>query len=248
MPVSVVVVIPTYNERDNLEPLIARVFGALPDAAILFVDDGSPDGTGELAEELAGKHPGQIEVLHRTKKEGLGAAYVAGFTHTLERWPDVEFVCQMDADLSHDPAHLPALVEAAREADVAVGSRYVNGVSIVNWPLRRLLISKMASTYARIVTGLPLTDCTGGFKCYRADTLRRIDLPTIQSSGYSFQIETSFRAWRAGLTLKDVPIVFHERQAGASKIGLNIAIEGLLIVARLGLIRLFTRRKQPASN
>jgi len=235
---SVVVVIPTYNERENLEPLVNRVFEELPEAQTLIVDDNSPDGTGELADHLAAQMKPKLEALHRPQKAGLGAAYVHGYSYALERWPEAEFLIQMDADLSHDPAYLRPMLEAARDADVVVGSRYTHGISIVNWPLNRLIISKLGTAYARLLTGLPITDCTSGFKCYRAEVLRAINLDTIRSNGYVFQVETSFRAWRLGYRLKDFPIIFYERTKGESKLHLDIAFEAFVVVARLGLDRL----------
>lgn len=234
-----VVVIPTYNERENIEMVVGRVLQALPDGLVLVVDDGSPDGTGALADKMAVADPAHVSVFHRTKKQGLGAAYVAGYQHALEKWPEVPFFIQMDADLSHDPAYLPHMLEAAKDADVIVASRYVHGISIVNWPLDRLIVSKMGTAFARIVTRLPLTDCTGGFKCYRAEVLREMKLDHIRSNGYVFQIETSFRAWRLGYRLRDFPIIFYERQLGKSKLDLSIAFEAFLVVLRLGLERLF---------
>ncbi|MBN2311121.1 MAG: polyprenol monophosphomannose synthase [Candidatus Hydrogenedentes bacterium] len=239
---SAVIVIPTYNERDNLELLLERVFEEVPDVRVLIVDDNSPDGTGELADSFAEREPDKVSVLHRSEKQGLGAAYVAGYTHALEQWPDTDFFVQMDADLSHDPKYLRPMLEAAEDADLVVGSRYTRGVSIVNWPLSRLIISKLGTAYARIVTGLPITDCTSGFKCYRAGTLRAINLEGIRSNGYCFQIETSFRVWQQGLRVKDLPIIFYERQRGKSKLNLSIALEAFIVVARLGLGRLLHRR------
>jgi len=241
----VVVIIPTYNEKGNIEPLIGRVVEELPDAQILIVDDDSPDGTGEIANSLVSRHPGSVAVLHRQRKEGLGAAYVAGFLHAMEAWPDSEFLIQMDADFSHDPSYLGPMVEAAADADLVIASRYTRGVSIVNWPLHRLIVSRLGTAYARVVTGLPITDCTSGFKCYRAETLHAIDLKSIRSNGYVFQVETSFRAWRLGFRLKDFPIIFYERQWGATKLNLSIAFEALCVVARLGLERLFVRNASP---
>ena len=239
---SCVVVVPTFNERDNIRPLVERVLTELPQACVLIADDASPDGTGDEADALAGEHPGRVRVLHRDKKEGLGAAYVAAFTHALEQWPEAEFFIQMDADFSHDPAYLPDMLQAARDADLVVGSRYTQGISIVNWPLHRLIISKLGTAYARLLTGLPITDCTSGFKCYRAGTLRAMDLQGIRSNGYVFQVETSFRAWRLGHRLKDFPIVFYERRVGESKLHLNIALEAVIVVAGLGLERLLGGR------
>jgi len=246
---SVVVVVPTYNERENILILIDKVLENLPDARVLIVDDNSPDGTGQIADDLAAKMPDNVSVMHRTQKQGLGAAYVAGYQYAMEHFPEATHFVQMDADLSHDPTYLPALVEmASTEADVAVGSRYTNGVSIVNWPLRRLIISKMGTAYARLMTRMPITDCTGGYKCYRREVLEAIDLPKIRSNGYCFQIETSFRAWQKGYRLRDVHIIFYERQRGSSKLNLDIAFEALMVTTRLGLERIFSpTQKRPAS-
>jgi dolichol-phosphate mannosyltransferase len=241
---SAVILIPTYNERENLHAMFEQVHAALPSAMMLVIDDNSPDGTGQLAEQLARQHPGLISVLHRTRKEGLGAAYVAGYRYALQHWPNAQWLIQMDADLSHDPAYLPAMIDSAGDADVVVGSRYVHGISIVNWPLHRLIVSKLGTAFARSVTGLPLTDCTSGFKCYRSDVLRNIGLEKIRSNGYVFQIETSFRAWRLGYALRDFPIVFRERRAGASKLNLGIALEAFSVTLRLGLERWLRRGKQ----
>lgn len=237
-----VVVVPTYNERDNIEPLIRRVLEVLPDGLIFIVDDNSPDGTGALADELAQADPDRVCVLHRRGKEGLGAAYVAAYLFALEQWPDASYFIQMDADLSHDPQYIPDLLAAMDCADLAIGSRYVHGVSIINWPLHRLIVSRLGTSFARIVTGMPITDLTSGFKCFRADVLRALNLGNIRSNGYVFQVETVFRAWRMGFVLKDVPIVFRERVAGESKLHLNIALEAFVVVLRLGIERLLRRR------
>lgn len=243
-----VVVVPTYNERENLPVLVAAALSYLPESRILIVDDNSPDGTGEEADRLSLLDPVHVGVLHRSRKEGLGAAYVAGFQYALEQWPDVCFIIQMDADLSHDPRYLPEMLHAAEEADVVVGSRYVHGVSIVNWPLHRLIVSRFGTWFARTFTGLPLTDCTSGFKCYRSDVVRNLRLDTIRSNGYVFQIETSFRAWRLGYRLQDLPIIFYERRAGTSKLSLNIAAEAFMVVLRLGLERLLGRPSRSANQ
>lgn len=242
---AVVVIIPTYNERENLAPLLAGVRESVEDACVLIVDDNSPDGTGQEAERWAIQDPARMAVLHRARKEGLGAAYVAGFQYALERWPDTAFILQMDADLSHDPRYLPELLEAALEADVVVGSRYTHGVSIVNWPIHRLLISRFGTWFARVVTGLPLTDCTSGFKCYRTDVLSNLSLQTIRSNGYVFQVETVFGAWRLGYRLLDYPIIFYERTRGESKLDLSIAWEAFGIVLRLGVERLYRKPGTP---
>jgi dolichol-phosphate mannosyltransferase len=244
-----VVVVPTYNECDNVEALVRRVLEAVREGHILIVDDNSPDGTGEIADDLASRNPGHVSVLHRRAKGGLGAAYVAGYLHALDQWPNAEYFVQMDADLSHDPRYIPALLDAMRTCDVAIGSRYVRGVSIVNWPLRRLIVSRLGTAFARTVTGMPTTDLTSGFKCFRAEVLRAIDLGTIRSTGYVFQVETVFRAWRMGYTLKDVPIIFYERETGESKLNLAIAFEAFTIVLRLGMERVRRRpRTKPAAT
>ena len=245
IPVEVVVV-PTYNERENLPTLLERILAELPGAAVLVVDDNSPDGTGEVADEWARRQPDRVHVLHRAAKEGLGAAYVAGYRLALDRWPEAEFFIQMDADLSHDPQYLRPMLEAARDTDLVIGSRYYQGVRVVNWPLYRLLISRMGTLYARLMTGLPCTDCTGGFKCYRRDVLCKLDLSGIQSNGYCFQIETNYRVWQAGFRMQDFPITFYERERGRSKMNLSIALEAVRVVTLLGLERLTGRRNKTA--
>jgi len=248
MSSSVAILIPTYNEAENIRTIVDRCLVSLPGARILIIDDASPDGTGDLAERLATEYPGQVSVRHRTDKEGLGAAYIDGYTHVLKLWPDCEYFIQMDADLSHDLDYLPAMVNACTNADLAVASRYVQGVSIVNWPIERLLVSWCGTQFARKVTGLPITDCTSGFKCFRREVLEAIDLQRLRSNGYVFQVETSFRAWRAGYRLVDVPIIFHERTRGQSKLHLGIAFEAFRVILRLGLERLFTHTPAPASS
>ena len=237
---SVVVVVPTYCEYENLQPLVAQIHQALPSAHVLVVDDASPDGTGDLADALSARWE-WLHVLHRRAKDGLGRAYIAGYCHALRSFPDAEFFIQMDADLSHNPAYLPSMLEAAEDADVVVASRYVDGISIVNWSLHRLIISKLGTAYAKLVTGLPITDCTGGYKCYRAEVLRRINLPTVRANGYVFQVETSFRAWRHGFRVKDFPIIFYERRKGTSKLNVAIAFEAFRVILALGLQRLCAR-------
>jgi len=241
-----VVVVPTYNERENLPTLLERIFAELPGAAVLVVDDHSPDGTGEVADEWARRHPERLHVLHRRGKSGLGAAYVAGYRLALERWPEAEYFIQMDADLSHDPETLRPMLEAARDADLVIGSRYFPGGRVVNWPLHRLLISRLGTLYARLMTGLPCTDCTGGYKCYRREALCRLNLSGIQSNGYCFQIETTYRVWQAGFRVRDVPITFRERERGDSKMSLSIALEAVRVVTLLGVERLTGRRTRIA--
>ncbi len=244
MSKRITIVIPTYNERDNLEPLLARIVEHVADARVLFVDDNSPDGTADAADALAKERGWDVEVLRRSEKAGLGAAYIAGFDHALNTWPDTELIVQMDADLSHDPASIPDLVRAMDNADVAIGSRYTPGGRTENWPLQRKLLSRLGSVYTRVLTGLPLTDCTGGFKCWRADVLRQLRSSETQSNGYCFQIEMNFNAWRAGYRLVDVPITFRERERGESKIHLGITIEALAIVLKLGLQRFSSPKKR----
>jgi dolichol-phosphate mannosyltransferase len=220
---NAVVVVPTYNERENLPKLVDKISQHAPGLHILVVDDNSPDGTGELAEQLSRTSAAAIFVLHRDRKEGLGRAYVAGFTEALRR--GYEIVLQMDADLSHDPAYLPAMVEAAQTADLVVGSRYVQGISIVHWPLHRLIVSQLGTAYARLLTGLPLTDCTSGFKCWRAPALRRLDLEGLRSNGYVFQVEMVYVANRLGFCFKEVPFYFADRRFGKSKMSFRIQAE-----------------------
>lgn len=229
------IVLPTYNEHENLRPIIEGIQKHAPLAEVLIVDDESPDGTGELADQLCKEQPEKIFVLHRTRKEGLGRAYVAGFKFALAR--DYDVVAQMDADLSHDPAYLPAFFEKIRESDLVVGSRYLQGISVVNWDLKRLILSRAASVYVRFVTRMPLTDATSGFKCWRRETLAAIDLDKIFSGGYLFQVEMSFRTYQKGLRIAEVPIVFVERRLGRSKMDWGIIAEAILGVIRMRLRR-----------
>lgn len=242
----ILVIIPTYNEADNVPRILPQVLGQDPRIDVLVVDDGSPDGTGDLVEALA-PEPGllregapRIHLLRRTAKDGLGRAYVAGFAWGLEKGYDI--LIQMDADLSHPPSSLPALIQGLEEADVAMGSRYVGGrVNVINWPISRLLISLFGSAYARTITGLPVRDATGGFNAYRRQVLETIDLHRIQSNGYSFQIELKFRAWRRGFTLLEVPIVFTERETGESKMSKRIVREAVWKVWKLRILDLTGR-------
>ncbi|HYC33143.1 MAG TPA: polyprenol monophosphomannose synthase [Gemmatimonadales bacterium] len=221
------VVIPTYNERANLPLIVPQILAQDARLEVLVVDDNSPDGTGKLADELAATDS-RVHVLHRPGKAGLGKAYIAGFRWALERKYD--FIIEMDADFSHDPKFLPHLLHAAREADLVLGSRYRDGVNVINWPISRLLLSLGANQYARWVTGLPLTDSTGGFKCFRREVLEAIDLDRVRSNGYSFQIEMSFRAWRKGFRLSEIPIVFTDRVEGQSKMNKRIVREAIWMV------------------
>lgn len=233
------VIIPTYNERDNLPRLIPSILARDPRLEVLVVDDGSPDGTGEVADTLAATEP-RIHVLHRSGKLGLGTAYLTGFRWGLERDYDVLF--EMDADFSHDPAHLPLFLEAIEKFDVVLGSRYLEGrVTVVNWPIGRLLLSYFANAYARWVTGLPIADATGGFKCFRRDVLAAIALDRVESNGYAFQIEMSFRAWKRGFRLGEIPIMFVDRDSGESKMSRHIVVEAVWRVWRLRLLALTGR-------
>ncbi|HEV2394526.1 MAG TPA: polyprenol monophosphomannose synthase [Verrucomicrobiae bacterium] len=233
------VVVPTFNERENLPPLTQRLL-ALPVAVdILVVDDNSPDDTGKLAAQLASRHP-SIHVLHRTEKNGLGRAYIAGFKWALEQ--GYEFVFELDGDLSHNPDDIPMFLEAAREADLVLGSRYLNGIRIINWPLSRLMLSKCAAKYVQIVTGMPFTDPTGGYKCFRRRALQAIDLAAINSNGYSFQIEMTHRLWRQRMRVVEVPIIFTDRYQGHSKMTGHIIREAFLMVWRLWIQNRLRRR------
>lgn len=223
----VLVVIPTYNERENLPQIIPAVLAQDPRIEILVVDDGSPDGTGQLADEIVRSEP-RVHVLHRTKKEGLGRAYLAGFAWALPKGYD--FIFEMDADFSHDPTTIPKFLEAIQDADLVVGSRYATGVNVINWPMSRLLLSWFANKYVRWITRLPLTDATGGFKCFRREVLQAMRLDKIQSNGYTFQVEMSFRAWKRGFRLKEIPIVFVDRMEGQSKMNKKIVREAVWMV------------------
>jgi dolichol-phosphate mannosyltransferase len=229
---TVLVIIPTYNERDSLPELVPRVI-ARPDTRVLVVDDESPDGTGQVADDLASRFPGRVDVLHRSGPRGLGNAYVAGIRRALES--DADLICQMDADLSHDPEYLPSLIAASATHDLVIGSRYLNGVSVVNWPLRRLALSTAANHYIRFVTGLPANDCTSGYRCWRRDALERAHIEQVRSQGYAFLVETLHRAWVAGSRITEVPIIFVERRKGASKLSSGTLLESVLMPWRLRL-------------
>jgi dolichol-phosphate mannosyltransferase len=231
VPERALVIVPTYNERDNIRRIIDTVLSQGPQIDILVVDDGSPDGTGAIVDEMA-ERSSRVHVLHRPRKMGLGTAYLAGFQWALER--DFEFIFEMDADFSHDPNHLPLFLDAAVDSDLVLGSRYRQGkVTVVNWPISRLILSYAANIYARMVTGLPLFDGTGGFKCFRRKVLEAIPLSNVRSNGYAFQIEMSFRAWRAGFRIVEIPIVFVDRTEGQSKMSRRIVWEAIWMVWRL---------------
>ena len=221
-----VVVVPTYNEAGTIEPLVAQVLGLPGDIAILVVDDGSPDGTGDRVDALRPLHPGRVGLLRRSGKLGLGTAYLDGFR--LARDAGFSFICEMDADFSHNPDDLPRLIAACRQgADVAIGSRYVDGLRVLNWPLGRLVMSYGAGVYTRLITRIPIRDVTAGFKCFRIGVLHAIDFSRVRSNGYSFQIEMNYRAWRLGFTIVEVPIVFTERSEGESKMSSAIVREAM---------------------
>ena len=233
-PGSVWVVLPTYDERDNLEPLVRAVrtqlSGVAPDHTILVVDDSSPDGTGELADRLA-REDSHVKVLHRPRKEGLGQAYLAGFEVAL--CAGAELILEMDADFSHDPAYLPRMIEAAGEADLVLGSRYVPGGGTRNWGRLRSLVSRGGCWYARAVLGVPIRDLTGGFKCFRREVLEAVDLNRIRSQGYAFQVELTYRALQLGFRVKEIPIVFTDRRVGQSKMSRRIVLEAMWMIPTL---------------
>jgi dolichol-phosphate mannosyltransferase len=229
------VVIPTYNEASNIPTLIPAVLTQGP-LDVLVVDDGSPDGTAELVRAIMAKDP-RVHLIERAGKQGLGTAYVAGFRHAIEH--KYRYVFEMDADFSHDPSALPAFLERVKDVDLVIGSRYTNGVRVLNWPINRLLLSYFANVYTRFLTRMPVHDATGGFKCYRLAVLEAIDLEKIRSNGYAFQIEMSYKAWRKGFRLAEIPIIFSDRQAGASKMSKNIVYEAFFMLWKLRLMSLF---------
>ena len=229
------IVTPTYNERKNICELVSTLFELNPDFHILVVDDSSPDGTAEIVEELQADCA-NLHLLSRNEKTGLGSAYIAGFNYALER--DYEAVVQMDADMSHDPKDVPLLIEAIENADLAIGSRYLSGINVVNWPLQRLIISYGANIYTRLVTRLPVRDATGGFKCWRREALEAINLDGVRSQGYSFQIEMTYRAWLKGFRITEIPIIFVDRTVGESKMTRSIMLEAAVMIPRLRIWKL----------
>jgi len=233
------VCLPTYNERENLEPMVTALLERLePDDRVLVIDDGSPDGTGELADRLAAEHD-RVGVLHRREKQGLGPAYLAGFRRALaER---AELILEVDCDFSHNPDDVPRLIAAAAEADLVLGSRYVSGGRVENWGMARRFVSRAGSLYAQMLLWAPVKDLTGGFKCYRREVLERIDLGSVSSRGYAFQIETTFRALRAGFRVVEVPITFADRETGTSKMSGPIVVEAIWRVPHLALLALLGR-------
>ena len=238
MPQSIIVT-PTYNERENLPQLVYHIFEMSNSAQVLVVDDHSPDGTGAVADELAAQ-TARVHVLHRAGKLGLGTAYIEGFRWALAQ--DADYIFSMDADLSHDPQYLPAFWEALQTYDVVTGSRYLHGVSVVNWPIRRLILSVWANMYVRRMTGLHVNDCTSGFVAYRRHVLEAIQFETIRSEGYAFLIEMKYRAQQLGFTLGEVPIIFVDRRMGASKLSQRVMIEAFWLPWRLAAARLRRRK------
>ena len=227
---TALVIVPTFNERDNL-PLLVDALMKYPDVNVLVVDDASPDGTGEVADTLARRHAGRIAVLHRTDRPGLGRSYIAGIRWAIARPVDV--ICQMDADLSHDPRHLPDLIAATSHADVALGSRYIPGGGIVNWPMRRRFLSRFANTYVRVITRMPTHDCTSGYRCWRRAMLASLPLDRFTSDGYSFLVEMLYVAHGLGARIAEVPITFVERRQGESKMSTRVMLESALTPWRL---------------
>jgi len=228
---NALVVVPTYNERDNL-PVLAAGILAHDGFRLLVVDDGSPDGTGAVADRLAAEHPGRVEVMHRTGQRGLGRSYIDGLRHAIAEGT-ADYICQMDADLSHNPEYLPDLVGLASTHDLVIGSRYMNGVSVVNWPLHRIFLSAFANRYIRLVTSLSASDCTSGFRCWRREALARLPIGHMVSDGYAFLVEMLFDASKRGFRIGEVPIIFVERRVGQSKLSSGVLVESLLMPWRL---------------
>jgi dolichol-phosphate mannosyltransferase len=229
--VEALVIIPTYNERDNISRLIDGILRLPVDVNVLVVDDNSPDGTGNLVEDIA-QREARVQLLHRPEKMGLGGAYITGFKWALAR-TDARYIFEMDADFSHDPQAILEFLEKIRDADLVIGSRYSNGITVMNWPLSRLILSVGANIYTRIITGLPVHDATGGYKCFRREVLEALPLDSIRSDGYSFQIEMNFHAWKRGFRIVEMPIVFVDRLVGASKMSRRIIWEAVLLVWKL---------------
>ncbi len=232
------VIMPTYNEKENIERIVPEILDKGESIDVLIVDDNSPDGTGRIADRMA-EINSRIFVLHRDKKAGLGTAYKSGFRYALENGYD--YVFEMDADFSHDPKYIPSFLEAVKKDDLVLGSRYISGVNVINWPMSRLMLSYYANVYTRWVTGLPVRDATGGFKCFRRRVLESVELDKVKSEGYSFQIEVSFRAWKKGFKIKEIPIVFEDRREGQSKMSKKIVREAVWMVWKLRLLSLLGR-------
>ena len=234
------VIIPTYNERDNIETVIRRVLAQDDTLDLLIIDDNSPDGTARIISSLLDAEP-RLYLINRPGKLGLGSAYITGFKFALEN--GYRYIFEMDADLSHDPDEIPNFLQAIQSADLVIGSRYINGVNVVNWPLSRLLLSYFASLYSRIITRMPIHDATGGYKCFRREVLEAIDLDSIKSGGYSFQIEMNWHAWRQGFRIREIPIIFVDRTVGQSKMSKAIVREAIWLVWKLGWAGLFRARR-----
>jgi len=238
--IDTLVIIPTYNEKENIAKMARTVLDTSPHVDILFVDDNSPDGTGELADELAQKNP-RIHVMHRIAKDGLGRAYIAGFKWALER--HYQYVMEMDCDFSHDPKEIPNFRDKAMgDSDLVLGSRYVGGIRVLNWPMSRLMLSRGAGIYVQLITGMPFSDPTGGFKCFRREVLESYDFNQVKANGYGFQIEMTHKAWMKGFRIGEIPIVFEDRQEGTSKMSGNIVYEALWVVWTLAVRNGFRRK------
>jgi dolichol-phosphate mannosyltransferase len=235
---KILVIIPTYNEKENISTILPLVLKQDQGIEVLVVDDNSPDGTGKIVEELQISNP-RIKLIRREKKSGLGTAYMAGFDYALQNGYD--YIFEMDSDFSHDPNYIPDFLKAIKDSDLVLGSRYIKGVNVVNWPITRLLLSYFANVYARWVTGLPVRDSTGGFKCFKREVLEKIGLDNIHSNGYAFQIEMSFRAWRKGFKIKEIPIIFVDRRAGESKMSKKIVREAIWVVWKLRILSILGR-------
>jgi dolichol-phosphate mannosyltransferase len=230
------IIIPTFNEIDNIERMITTLLGLYPEISLLIIEDGSPDGTADVVKRLMQKHS-KLNIIERKGKLGLGTAYITGFKWALER--SFDYIFEMDCDFSHDPASIPDLLNAAQSHDLVIGSRYIDGIRIINWPFKRLLLSYGASIYTRFITGIPVFDTTGGFKCFSRKALEALDLNRIISNGYSFQLELNYKVWAKGLSIKEVPIIFYERRDGQSKMSGGIIFEAVFAVFRLRLKRIF---------
>ena len=238
-----VVIIPTYNEKENIEDIVRYVFKLYDDFHILIIDDGSPDGTADIVKTLQKEHPKRLHIIERQGKLGLGTAYITGFKWSLDK--DYDYICEMDADFSHNPKDLKKLIQACEEgAELAIGSRYVKGVNVVNWPMSRVLLSYFASKYVRLITGMPIHDTTAGFACYTKTALKTLDLDLIKFVGYAFQIEMKFSIWQLGLTLKEIPIVFTDREKGASKMSGGIIKEAVFGVISMKIRSFFKSYKR----
>ena len=238
------IIIPTYNERENVVKMHGALRSLYPSVSLLFIDDNSPDGTGDVIDELCASDR-LTHAIHREGKLGLGTAYIAGFRWALER--DYEFIFEMDCDFSHDPSYVADFLHVAGSADLVLGSRYTSGISVINWPLRRVLLSVFATMYVKVITGLPANDATGGFKCFRRKVLESIDMDNIRSNGYSFQIELTYYAWIKGFKIREVPIIFYERSNGISKMNKKIVYEAVFMVWRLLFAHLFEKKPQKRS-